>query len=52
MHFPKPTFLSKWRVLEVIRLNHKIRGDVVEPGQRSKERRLSLIAPSSTLVLA
>jgi hypothetical protein len=53
--------LSKRRVLEVVRLNHKVcllacnaqaSGDVVKPGQRSKERRLSQIAPSSTLVLA
>ena len=31
MHFPKPTFLSKGRVLEIVWLNHKVRCDVVEP---------------------
>ena len=24
IHFPKPTFLCKGRILEVVRLNHKI----------------------------
>jgi hypothetical protein len=52
MHFPKPTFLSKGRELEVVSLNRKVRRDMVLPGQKPKERRLSLIAPSSTLVLA
>ena len=52
MHLPKPTFLSKGHVFKVVRLNDKVRRDVVEPGQRSKEVRFSLIAPSSTLVLA
>ncbi len=36
MHFPEPTFLSKRRVLEVVRLNHKVRGDVVASRLRPK----------------
>ena len=52
MHFAEPTFLSKGRVLEVVWFNHKVRGDVLKSGQRSKERGLNLIAPSSTLALA
>ena len=29
MHFPKPTFLIERRILEVVRLNPKVRGDMV-----------------------